>query len=87
MPVVVGGFGIVPKGLEKRLGELQIRRFKTIQTIVLLKSARILTKIPEKTYYFSHFSEKPAVKTGVKNLYDDGSRSSSRYRAALKESV
>ena len=44
----VGMFGIVPKCLERRLGELEIRgRIKTIQTTGVLKSARILKRVPE----------------------------------------
>ena len=43
MPMVFGALGTVPKGLEERLEELKIRgRIETIQTTVLLKSARIL---------------------------------------------
>ena len=43
IPVVVGAFGMVPKGLEKRLRILVTRRrIKTIPTTALLKSAKIL---------------------------------------------
>ena len=40
MPAIFGALGMVPKNLEKNLGELEIkRRIKTIQTTVLLKLA------------------------------------------------
>ena len=43
IPIVVGVLGMVPKSLENRLGELNIRgRIKTIQTTALLKSAIML---------------------------------------------
>ena len=46
--VVIGTLGIVSKGLEKKLPKLETRgRIKTIQTIALLKSARILRRILE----------------------------------------
>ena len=38
IPIVVGALGMVPKGLEKRLEEFEIRgRTKTIKTTVLLR--------------------------------------------------
>ena len=43
VPIMVGALGTVPKGLEKRLEELEIRRrIEPIQTTALLRSARIL---------------------------------------------
>ena len=46
MLIVVDTLGTVPEGLEKRLVELKNRgRIKNIQTIALLKSARILSKV------------------------------------------
>ena len=46
--IVVGMLGTVPKDLEKRLDELEIRgRIKTIQTSVLLSLARILQGVLE----------------------------------------
>ena len=45
--VLVGTLGTVPEGLGKRLRKLEIRgRIETIQTMALLRSARILKKIP-----------------------------------------
>ena len=48
IPIVVGGLGTVPKGLERGLRLLEIvERIETIQTIALLKSAWILRKVLE----------------------------------------
>ena len=39
MPIVVSVFGLVPKGLEKKLSEVEItRRIETIQTTAMSKS-------------------------------------------------
>ena len=45
--ILVGALGMVPKGLEGRLEELEIRRIETIQTTALLKSAKILRRVLE----------------------------------------
>ena len=46
--IVVRALGMVPKGLERELKELEIRgRIKTIQTTALLRSARILGRVLE----------------------------------------
>ena len=48
IPIVFGALGIVPKGLGKRLGELEIRgRIETILTTALLQSTRILRRVLE----------------------------------------
>ena len=48
IPVVTGALGTILKGLVKGLKDLEIRgQVKTIQTIALLRSARILWKILE----------------------------------------
>ena len=48
IPVVVDALGAVPKGLDKRLEELETReRIKVNQTSVVLKSARILRRVLE----------------------------------------
>ena len=48
----VGVFGMVPKGLNRKLEELEIRRIKTLWTTALLRSARILavTQSPVKDH-------------------------------------
>ena len=46
--IVIGALGTVPKGLEKRLGELKIKgRIETIQILALLRSSRILRRVLE----------------------------------------
>ena len=46
--IVVGACGMVPKGLERRGKELEIRgRIETIQTTALLRSVRILRRVLE----------------------------------------
>ena len=45
--IVVGAFGTVPKGMEKRLGKLKIRKYHNHQITVLLKSARILRRVQQ----------------------------------------
>ena len=48
IPIVIGTFGAVPKGLVRELEELKIEwRIETIQTIALLRSARIPRKVQE----------------------------------------
>ena len=46
IPIVIGAFGTVTKGLLKGLQDLEVgRRVDTIQTTALLRTARILRKI------------------------------------------
>ena len=48
IPIVIDALGTVTKGLIKRLEDLEIRgRGETIQTIALLRSARILSRVLE----------------------------------------
>ena len=48
IPIVIGAFGTVTKGLLKKLEDLEIRgQVGTIQTTTLLKSARILRRVLE----------------------------------------
>ena len=48
IPFVVGGLGMAPKGLAKKLAELEIRRrIDSIQNTALLRSAGILRKAQE----------------------------------------
>ena len=66
--IAVGVLVIFPRCLEKRQRELEIRgRIKTIKAAKLIKSARILRRVLQ-TCCPLKFSEKPPVKTGVKNL-------------------
>ena len=46
IPIVIGAFGMVTKGLLKGLKDLEVGgRVETIQTTALLKTARILRKV------------------------------------------
>ena len=48
IPIVTGAFGTVTKGLLKGLEDLEVGdRVETIQTIALLKTARILRRVLE----------------------------------------
>ena len=68
IPIVIGAFGTVTKGLLKRLEDMKVGgRVKTIQTTVLLRMARILRRVQE-TCCHSNFCEQPSAKTDVKNF-------------------
>ena len=46
--IVVGALGTTPRGLVKGMEELKIRgQVETIQTTALLRSTRILKRLPE----------------------------------------
>ena len=48
IPIVVGAFGTVTKGLLKGLEDLEVgRRVETIQTTTLLRATRILGRVLE----------------------------------------
>ena len=48
VPIVIGAFGTVTKGLLKGLGDLEVGgRGETIQTTALLKKARIPRRVLE----------------------------------------
>ena len=48
VPIVIGAFGTITKGLLKGLEDLEVgKRVETVQTTVLLKTARILTRVLE----------------------------------------
>ena len=48
IPIVIGAFGIVTKELLKGLDDLEVGgRVETIQTIVILRTARILRRVLE----------------------------------------
>ena len=48
IPTVIGAQGIIPKVFVKRLEDLEIKeQAETIQTITLLRSARILRRVLE----------------------------------------
>ena len=48
IPILIGAFGTVTKGLLKRLDDLKVGGLiKTIQTTILLRTARILRRVLE----------------------------------------
>ena len=70
IPIVIGAFGTVTKGLLKGLEDLEVGgRVETIQTTALLRTARILRRVwrREKTCCHSDFSEKPSAISDVKS--------------------
>ena len=67
IPIVIGAFGTVTKGLLKGLEDLEVGgRVETIQTTALLRTVRILRRVLE-TCCHSDFSEKPSANTDVKS--------------------
>ena len=61
IPIVIGALGTVTKGLLKRLEDFEAGGgVETIQSIVLLRTARILIFLPNS-------SEKPSANADVKN--------------------
>ena len=61
IPIVIGAFGTVTKGLLKVLEDLEVGgRVETIQTTALLRTARILRRALE-TCCRSNSSEKPSA--------------------------
>ena len=66
IPIIIGAFGTVTKGLLKGLEDLELGgRVETIQTIALLRTARILRL--EETCCHSDSSEKPSANADVKS--------------------
>ena len=67
IPIVIGAFVTVTKGLLKCLEDLEVGgRVETIQTTALLKTARILRRVLE-TCCHSVSSERPSVYADMKN--------------------
>ena len=67
IPIVVGALGTIPKGLVKGQEDLEINgQVETIQTTVLLRSARILSWTLEETCCHSNTSEKLLANADVK---------------------
>ena len=65
--IAISALGIFTKGLVQEGEDLGIRgRVETIQTTVLLRSARILGRVL-KTCWLSNSIEKPSANTDVKN--------------------
>ena len=71
IPIVIGALGIIAKGLESELKELDIGgRTKTIQTTALLRRVRIGSRVLEiwGDLLFFWLSEKLSANAGVKNM-------------------
>ena len=67
IPIVIGAFSTVIKGLLKGLKDLEVGgRVKSIQTIALLRITRILRRVLETCCHLNS-SEKPSAYTDVKN--------------------
>ena len=67
VPIVIGAFGTITKGLLKGLEDLEVGgRVETIQMIALLRTARILRRVAE-TCCHSNSSERRSANTDVKN--------------------
>ena len=70
LPIVIGAFGTVIKGLLKGLGEMEFGgRVETVQTTAFVKTARILRRVLE-TCCQSNSSEKPSANTDLKNVLE-----------------
>ena len=70
IPIVIGPFGTVTKGLLKGLEDLEVGdRVETMQRTALLKTARILRRDMEieETYCHSNSVERPSDVAYVKN--------------------
>ena len=70
IPIVIGAFGTVTKGLLKSLKDLEVgNRVETIQTTALLKMVRLLeeSRRSEETCCHSISSEIPSAYADVKN--------------------
>ena len=71
IPIVIGAFGTVTKGLLKELEDLEVGgRVETIQTTTLLRTARILRRVLE-TCCHSDSSENTSALADVKNSNDN----------------
>ena len=76
IPIVIGAFGTVTKGLLKGLDDLEVGgQVETIQTTALLKTARILRQVlesrAEQTCCHSISSERTSAYTHVKTSNDN----------------
>ena len=70
IPIVIGAFGTVTKGLLKALEDLKVGgRVETIQTTALLKTARILRSVLENwgDLLSLNLQWKPSALADVKN--------------------
>ena len=69
IPILIGAFGTVTKGLLKDLEDLEVGgRVETIQTTALLKTARILRRVLETWGDLLSLSERPSAYADVKHF-------------------
>ena len=67
IPIVIGAFGTLTKGLLKGLEDLKVGgRVETIQTTALLRTVRILRRVLE-TCCHSNSSKRQSANADVKN--------------------
>ena len=60
VPIMIGAFGTVSKGILKRLEDLEVGgREETIQTTALLRMTRIPRRVLEDPWCHSNYSERP----------------------------
>ena len=70
IPIVIGAFGTVTKGLLKGLEDLEVHgQVGAIQTTALLRMARILRRVLEtwRDCYYPNSSERPSANADVKS--------------------
>ena len=68
IPIVIGAFGTVTKGLLKGLEDLEVgQQVEIIQTTALLRMARILRRVLE-ICCLSNSSERPSANADMKNF-------------------
>ena len=71
IPIMIGAFGTVTKGLLKELEDLEVGgRVETIQTTTLLRTARILRRVLETCCHLNS-NENPTTDADVKNFNGD----------------
>ena len=92
IPIGIGAFGTVTKGLQKGLEDLEVGgRVETIKTRALLKTARILTKVLETWGDLLSFNHqwKPSAYADVKTLVsnNDNNNNIQEERETSREKV
>ena len=84
MPIVIGTFGTVIKGLLKGLEDFEVGdRVETIQTTALLKTARILRRVLE-TCCHSNSSERPSAYADEKNYNNNNNNNNKKKKKKKK---
>ncbi len=69
VPIVSGAFGTITKGLLIGLKDMEVGGWvETIQMTALLRTARILRRVPETSGDLLSLNEKPSGNTDGKNF-------------------